>query len=212
MGRPGAEGGKAGPGRSTRRTALYAAAMVTVTWARSLAGALIGSDARRFAHVRSVAARVDELGSTLLSERPGEHEVVVTAAWLHDMGYSAALVRTGCHHLDGAAHLRSFGEERLASLVAYHSSGAAEAGLRGLEEELSSYEREESLVADLLTFADLTTGPSGGAVSLDERLLDVARRYGTDHVVTRRLLASEAALRASFSRVEAKIAASSTAR
>lgn len=127
------------------------------------------------------------------------------AAWLHDIGYAPELAVSGCHHLDGAAYLRGLGEERLAGLVAYHSSGAAEAELRGLSSELASFAHEESLVTDLLTCCDLTSGPDGRPVALDDRLREVEDRYGALHVVSRGLRACEAMLRASVARVEAAL-------
>ena len=182
--------------------------MGSVNWAKEQAGALLGCDARRLSHVRAVALRAEELGMVLFGGVRGDQEVAVAAAWVHDLGYAKALVRTGCHHLDGARYLDGLGEERLAGLVAYHSSGAAEAELRGLSEELSRYRCEESLVSDLLTYCDLSTGPDGNVVSLDERLVEVSRRYGPDHVVTRGLLESEGALRASFACIEGLVRAS----
>lgn len=185
----------------------YAADMGNVSWAKELAGALLGRDERRLSHVRAVARRAEELGALALAGFPVEQEVGIVAAWVHDLGYAEALVRTGCHHLDGARYLRDLGEERLAGLVAYHSSGAAEAGLRGLSDELARYRHDESLVSDLLTYCDLSTGPDGDAVGLDERLAEVSRRYGPGHVVTRGLLQGEGALRATFARIEALVAA-----
>jgi hypothetical protein len=189
------------------RASAYASAMSSVSWAKEQARALLGQDERRLSHVRAVARRAEGLGALVFDGLPGEHEVAIAAAWVHDLGYAKALVRTGCHHLDGARYLRGLGEERLAGLVAYHSSGAAEAELRGLSEELSLYRRDESLVPDLLAYCDLSTGPSGDVVGLDERLAEVSRRYGAGHVVTRGLLQAEGALRASFARIEALVAA-----
>jgi hypothetical protein len=54
-----------------------------------------------------------------------DRDVLLAAAYLHDLGYAPSLVRTGLHPLDGSRHLRARGHERLAGLVAYHS-GAGE--------------------------------------------------------------------------------------
>jgi hypothetical protein len=62
-----------------------------------------------------VAVRLD------LAPRPsGRAEVLVAAAYLHDLGYAPPLVETDLHTLDGARHLRALGHERLAGLVPYH--------------------------------------------------------------------------------------------
>jgi hypothetical protein len=117
----------------------------------------------------------------------GEQNVLVAAAYLHDLGYAPALVVTGCHALDGARHLRDLGNERLAGLVAYHSGARFEAELRGLADELAEFADEDSALTRLLTYCDMTTGPRGESFTLDERLAEVERRYGPEHVVTRSL-------------------------
>jgi hypothetical protein len=116
-----------------------------------------------------------------------ERDVLVASAYLHDIGYAPSLAVTGCHALDGARHLRDLGHDRLAGLVAYHSGSRFEAELRGLAEELAAFADEDSALTRLLTYCDMTTGPSGEAFTLDERLAEVERRYGSDHVVTRSL-------------------------
>ena len=116
-----------------------------------------------------------------------EREVLVAAAYLHDIGYAPTLVRSGSHQLDGALHLRALGHERLAGLVANHSSARYELELRGLEEDLRGFPDENSALSRLLTYCDMTTGPTGRLVTLDERLGEVKGRYGADHIVTRAL-------------------------
>ncbi|RAQ94634.1 hypothetical protein A4R35_03745 [Thermogemmatispora tikiterensis] len=59
--------------------------------------------------------------------------------------------------------------------------------MRGLEDLLSRFPRERSVVADALTFCDLTTSPLGTRVSLQERAREVTLRYGPDHLVTQAL-------------------------
>lgn len=116
-----------------------------------------------------------------------ERELLVAAAFLHDIGYAPALVVTGFHPIDGARQLRDLGRERLAGLVAYHSGARWEAEARGLAEELGEFQDEGSAVTKLLTYCDMTTGPRGESFTLDERLAEIERRYGPEHVVTRSL-------------------------
>jgi HD domain len=153
--------------------------------ARSLAESLLARELpRRWAHVRAV---VDKAGwvSTILND--GERELLVAAAWLHDIGYASSIVVTGFHPLDGARWLRGQGfDERLTALVAHHSCALLEADERGLAVELTrEFEREESVVADALWFCDLTTGPNGQDFGVAERLDEIRLRYGPNHLVTR---------------------------
>ena len=156
-----------------------------VEWASAYAERLLGPLGDRWGrHTAGVAERARRVGGVLDA---GERDVLVAAAYLHDLGYAPELVVTGCHALDGALHLRELGHERLAGLVAYHSGARFEAELRGLAKELAEFADEDSGLTRLLTYCDMTTGPRGESFTLGERLAEVERRYGPEHVVTRSL-------------------------
>ncbi len=55
---------------------------------------------------------------------------------------------------------------------------------------MATYPDEGTSVRDLLTYCDMTTGPAGQAMTMDERLADVRKRYGSDGVVTHALQAA----------------------
>jgi hypothetical protein len=42
-----------------------------------------------------------------------------------------------------------------------------------------------SAVRDALWYVDMTTGPDGQDMAVDERLAEIRQRYGPDHLVTR---------------------------
>jgi HD superfamily phosphodiesterase len=148
--------------------------------APSIAERLLAPLGDRWRHARAVGQRAQEVGS-ILSER--DRRVLVAAAYLHDIGYAPALRRTGLHQLDGASYVRSLGQERLASLIAHHSESRFEVQLRGFGYELDLYEREASWTADALTYCDLTTGPLGQPMTLEERIAEVEQRYGQGEIV-----------------------------
>jgi HD domain len=149
--------------------------------ARSIAERLLAPLGDRWRHARAVGQRAQEVGR-ILSEP--ERRFLVAAAYLHDVGYAPALRRTGLHQLDGAHYVRSLGQERLASLIAHHSESRFEVQLRGFGDELGLYEREASWTTDALTYCDLTTGPLGQPMTLDERITEVEQRYGQGEIVT----------------------------
>jgi HD superfamily phosphodiesterase len=149
------------------------------TWAADEAERLLQPLTDRWKHVQGVAARAQEICGAL---EPEDRPYLVAAAWLHDIGYSPDLKQTGVHQLDGAAWLRPH-NWRLACLVAHHSEARFELTLRGYGDELAQYPREQSRVADALTFCDLTTGPSGQTMTLGERVAEVAQRYGGGDIV-----------------------------
>lgn len=136
----------------------------------------------RLAHVRAVG-ELARLVSQLAAGN--ERSVLIAAAYLHDIGYAPDIVRTGFHPLDGARWLLGHGETRLANLVAHHTGALHEARNRGLDDNLAVFPREQSLVADLLTWCDLSRGPDGSPVAPQDRIVEVVGRYGPDHVVTR---------------------------
>jgi hypothetical protein len=135
-------------------------------------------------------------------------ELLVAAAWLHDIGYASPLVDTGFHPIDGARYLRRTKvDERIVGLVAHHSCARVEARLRGLREVLDAeFPRDESLPHDELCFCDMTTSPDGEPVGVASRLAEIRTRYGRDHIVTRFVDEVEAAATAIVRSVEARVA------
>ena len=154
---------------------------------------------RRWRHVRSVARRARWVAKELALP-----DDLVTAAWLHDIGYAPELAETGFHPLDGARYLRRVGVDgQVVSLVAYHSCAQIEAEVRGLGAELASeFAPADSLLTDGLLYCDMTTGPDGGYVRPAERLVEIRGRYGPDHEVTRFVARAASEILATCARVE----------
>lgn len=144
---------------------------------------LSGPLPRRWRHVAAVAAKSEHLA--LLLPTALDQHALVAAAMLHDIGYAPRITDTGFHPLDGARWLRSLQfDGRVAALVAHHTNAIVEAELRGLDTSLTSeFTQENSLVTDLLWYADLTTGPDGQDLSVDERIAEIRRRYEPGSVV-----------------------------
>ncbi|MEJ3747890.1 HD domain-containing protein [Actinomycetes bacterium KLBMP 9797] len=155
-----------------------------VAWARDLACQLLGETLpRRWSHTQGVGGRAEEIAHVVGDDAP----ILISAAWLHDIGYAPALVRTGLHPLDGARHLRDVvgAEQKLCRLVAHHSAAVIEAGNRGLADDLvTEFPPVGGLVADALTYCDMTTSPDGAPVDAVARLDEILSRYGDGHVVT----------------------------
>jgi hypothetical protein len=173
-----------------------------VRWAEAQASRLLSGMGDRWRHVQAVAGRAHEAGRVLDEE---DRAALVAAAWLHDVGYAPSLTITGFHPLDGARHLRGLAEERIAGLVAHHSGAQVEAELRGLRAELAEFPDERSDTTAALTYCDMLTGPVGEPVSLEERIADVERRYGADHVVPRSLRLARPELARSIDYVEGRL-------
>jgi putative nucleotidyltransferase with HDIG domain len=147
--------------------------------ARDLAQRLLVDLPERWRHTIGVARRAEMVAGTVGSG--GAREVLLVAAWLHDIGYAARLRDTGFHPVDGARHLQAAGwPPRIAGLVAHHSAAWCVAQVRGLAAEIACFPREDSPVSDALTYADQTVGPNGRNMNFDQRLADMLRRHGPD--------------------------------
>jgi putative nucleotidyltransferase with HDIG domain len=156
---------------------------IMTSLARAEAKQLLAGNEGRWRHTIGVAARAAEIAFTVPAD---DREILVAAAWLHDIGYSEALVKTGFHPLDGAAYLRRTGwSPRIAALVAHHSGSAIVAGMNGSRHALAVYPHEVSPLADALTYADQTTGPLGQRVDVRARIDEVLLRHGPDSVQAR---------------------------
>ncbi|BBH68689.1 metal-dependent phosphohydrolase, HD subdomain protein [Actinoplanes sp. OR16] len=143
--------------------------------AQVLAETLLGDSGNRWRHTAGVAERAADLARCLGLDE----DLLVAAAWLHDIGYAAPLVETGFHPIDGARHLTREGwPARVAGLVAYHSGARFVADVRGLASELAEFPDERTIVADVLTYADQTVGPRGDRVDPEARYTEMLHRHG----------------------------------
>ena len=149
---------------------------------------------RRWTHTQGVAMQARSLAPILGDDA----DLLEAAAWLHDIGYSPALACTGFHPLDGARWLRDVQDANpvLCRLVANHTGALIEAEERGLARALTAeFPPAGRFLSDALTCCDMTTGPDGQLVSVDERLADIRARYSTGHVVSRAISRSSEQLR-----------------
>lgn len=159
-----------------------------VRWAAAESAARLSELGDRWLHVQGVASTAARVSRAFEGE---DRAHLVAAAHLHDVGYAPTLRVTGLHQLDGAAHIRSLGEERLARLVAHHSEARFEVELRGWADELGKYPHEASPVSAALIYCDLTTGPTGATMRLKDRVAEVFERYGDDSLVSEALRRSQ---------------------
>ncbi|MEV1075880.1 HD domain-containing protein [Micromonospora parva] len=159
---------------------------------------------RRWNHVQAVGRKAMRLG-VLAADGS---DVLAAAGWLHDIGYAPDIADTGFHALDGARWLLKHGfGKRLAGLVANHSCASYEAEERGLGGVLSAeFPLERSATSDALWYADMTTGPDGQDLTVEERLSEIRERYGPEDLVTRFWEKAEPALMEAIRRTEVRMA------
>jgi hypothetical protein len=179
--------------------------MSQADWAEGLARALLEEPLPdRWAHSRGVAATARALAPIL-----GRHaDTVTAAAWLHDIGYAPAVHGCGFHPLDGARHLRDVerADPLLCRLVAHHSCAHFEAAERGLADDLfREFRPGPRGLSDALIYCDMTTGPRGQPMTVEERFAEIRYRYGPHHVVTCALAHSGPEITASIARITCKL-------
>ena len=157
----------------------------------------------RWQHTQGVAKRAGELADTVPeNERP----ILLAAAWLHDIGYSPAIRRTGFHPLDGALHLRrKKWDPRVVALVAHHSGARFVPVERGFADLMGKFEFEDSPLSDALTYADQTVGPRGLRMTVEYRIAEAIARHGPDSPNARARVDRVPYLLAVAQRVEARL-------
>lgn len=168
-------------------------ASVDVSDARAFARSMLADDLpRRWAHVQGVASR-----ATLFAGRHRQADLIIAAAYLHDVGYAPSAVDTGFHQIDGGRLLRRMGfDEAIINLVAHHSGAADLAHLSGIGEILETeFPKVELLPHRELHFCDLTTSLDGQPVTVDDRLADIRQRHSSNPVMLTFLTANETRLR-----------------
>lgn len=171
-----------------------------IEWAEDQATLLLLPLGNRWLHTKGVVERAQHVGKAFNKE---DRSLLIAAAYLHDTGYAPSLNKTNFHPLDGATYLKSQSQIRLASLVAYHSEAQFEARLRGLATELYKFQPETSVIADALTYCDMTTGPTGLHISFEERIADIFQRYDETHIVNRAIHQAIPSLASAISKTQA---------
>jgi hypothetical protein len=180
------------------------AVVIVVSEAREMARFVLAEALpRRWEHVQGVAGKAEGVSASLALSG----DVLVSAAWLHDVGYAPGVVATGFHPLDGARYLAGLGvPERVVNLVARHSNAILEAELRGIGDLVGVFLDEGGALRDALWYCDLTTSPDGRPVSSADRIAEIKERYGPGHIVTRFITDGAPELLAAIERTERRLA------
>jgi hypothetical protein len=171
-----------------------------VAEARRLSAERLSSLGSRWAHVQTVGVLAESLDARLVED------VVVAAAWLHDVGYDPTLRVSGFHSLDGAWFLRDLGApDALVALVARHTGAEFEAAERGLLEDLDALPMPDPEALDVLTLIDLVVGPDGELTMPADRISEIGSRYAGKDPVHRAVSRSSPELLAAAARARARL-------
>lgn len=147
--------------------------MWTVERSRELAQSHLSALGDRWRHVQAAGRSAEELRDRGLID-----DDLVSAAWLHDIGYAPELATTGFHPLDGALYLQRVGApERNVALVGAHTGASQEADERGLRTQWAVLPRPDRGKLDVLTLIDMVTSPTGEPVRPSKRINEILTRY-----------------------------------
>jgi putative nucleotidyltransferase with HDIG domain len=136
--------------------------------AQELASTLLSSSQDLLGHAGTAA---EQAASACARLGCRDTDVIVAAAWLHDIGYVPSLRATGYHPIDGALYLmKDNWPDRVISLVAHHSEAKMEAPYYSVAHHLSIIDAVTGPASDILTYSDMTSGASGGRVTLQARV------------------------------------------
>ena len=197
---------------NVRHSPVTFGSMTYSDWAEDIARTLLAEPLpRRWAHVQGVATAARTL-TPILGDRA---DLLTAAALLHDIGYAPTVEVTGFHPLDGARYLRDaqHADDLLCRLVAHHSCALIEAEQWGLADDLSrEFKPAPRDLSDALIYGDMTTGPDGPHMTIEQRLADIRGRYGPEHLVTRALAWSAPQLTSAVDRITHRLTACTAAR
>ena len=156
----------------------------------------------RRAHSIAVGRRMESYADCL---PPALRADAIAAAYLHDVGYGHPDI--GFHPVDGARLLRSRGYSPVVChIVAFHTAAEIEADVRGLDPTIfESFALHDvpglHIADDLMWRADLSVGPNGEAMTVDQRLSEILSRYEAGSVVHTAITRAEPRLREAVQRV-----------
>lgn len=115
-------------------------------------------------------------------------ELLLTAAYLHDIGHSEDINVTGFYQFDAYKHLLFSGWDlEVCSLVLHHSEARYYPHQKDPEIQSAfkkALPKRLEEVYKLLNLADMTSNSRGEHVSFKERFLDIKNNYGANNPLT----------------------------
>lgn len=120
-------------------------------------------DINRGNHIFGVARKAKDLALKLKPNDEKYAEDMFLLGFLHDIGYEFTENNTNHSHIGGEILKRA--NYNYWKEVSLHG----DAGVENMSDELF-----------LLNYADMTTGPNGESFSFEERLVDIANRFGKE--------------------------------
>lgn len=138
-----------------------------------------------------------------------EKSELVELAYLHKIGFSKKVVRTGFEPLDGALYCKNKNYSFDLVTAVMFSFGAFEIVERNFPDLLNVYIEHKyyktaktELFIDLLTYCDLHRSANGEKIGCKERLMEIYTTFGETHNYSNTIKSLENQFRENINRVE----------
>ena len=169
------------------------------------------------AHARALLAVDENVGVVAgdIRDPAGLLRAVASTGVIDSIRPTGVLLTSLLHFLTAAEALRDVErtDPLLCQLVAHHSCAHIEAAERGLADDLfREFKLAPRGLSDALIYCDMTTGPQGQPMTVEERFAEIRYRYGLNHVVTHALARSGPEMVASADRITRKLTGRTSAR
>lgn len=150
----------------------------------------------RYHHILGVVCNMESLLPQI--NIPNEWKsLLIQTCYLHDIGYSSKLNHYHYHQLDGAifAAKQNYPKCVIATILfhscAYEGVLYSRPDLQKVyETHLAQLDDQDRLFIDLVSYCDLHTSAAGERTTLEQRVRNVAERYGQAHEVSKIMFAN----------------------
>ncbi len=183
----------------------YAPHLKLSTWAYALAQEEMEKTLpRRWSHVKGYTEFAREIARYFVPD----DDLLVACGALAAVGFAPQHAKLGYGPVDSAHLLQSLQVPiRAIALAINYDAVAIEAEVRGFSAYLAAFPDERSVVRDAVWYCDLRVGPDGQRMTLEERLAEIAIRYGDDPPMAQYLVRARDELYGAVERTEAHLAA-----
>lgn len=148
---------------------------------------LLRNQDNRLKHTLTVVKNCESIAEYLKLDKD-KKDLLLISAYLHDIGYSEDIAKTGFHPYDGYQYLKdNFWSHNICQLVLRHSEASSLPHPEGisLKDVYSGSLKEDLyLLYKILTVADMTSEFDGKVTTVESRYLGIMNRYGIESPIT----------------------------
>lgn len=164
----------------------------TVQQAKKLMLYFLNENTKRKNHTLRVVENLKELLVEKGLQDTEVYYLLLEAGYLHDIGYSSKLNKENFHPYDGFIYLQEQNySDAVNYLVLHHTYSKLLYNMSNKNTVLDIIYQKNPIQSNYetllscLSLADMTSSPTGEKITLNERVEDIAFRYGNDSPITK---------------------------